>query len=107
MVNVEYVACLMCGKTLAKRRFTKEGLRIRPSEFYALQVREQVGGRSGKQGFFLIPSESKNILQLLEGSEEEKEIAQCLVDRVLMIAKDFLKEGIISRSQLVTPRKKK
>jgi len=100
MVNVEYVACCMCGKTVAKNKFKAEPFKIDPLDFRLLQVREQKGGRAG-QGFFNIPEEGKNIRDLWNGSSEEKEIAQTFKDRLLAVVKAYMSAGIISKEEII------
>ena len=100
MVKVEYIACIMCGKTVVRNKFTKEPFNIEPSKYNVLQVREQVGGRSGKQGFFNIDAEAKNIVDLWNGSEGERDIAQVLKDRLLSVVESYVKAGIIKRTEL-------
>lgn len=100
VTKVEYVACIMCGKTVARNKFTKEPFNIEPSKYNVLQVREQVGGRSGKQGFFNIEGEAKTIVDLWNGSEGEREIAQVLKDRLLSVVKSYVEAGIIKKAEL-------
>ncbi len=100
MTKVEYVACIICGKTVVKAKLKNEGFRIEPLDFRILQVREQKGGRS-EQGFFDIPEEGKTILQLWNGSDEEKAIVEIFKSRLLSIVRSYLKAGIIQRNEIV------
>ena len=100
MTTVEYVACCMCGKTVARNKLKAEGFKIDPLDFRILQVREQKGGRSG-QGFFDIPEEGKTIKQLYEGSEQDREIVEAFKTRILSVVRAYVKAGIINQSELV------
>ena len=105
MVKVEYVACIMCGKTVSRNRFKPEPFAISPLEYRVLQVREQVGGRK-KQGFFNIDTEARTIVDLWKGSEADRNLAEALKERLLTVLKEYIKAGIIKRSELRLPREK-
>jgi hypothetical protein len=97
--KVEYLACILCGKTIVKDKFKSEPFSIAPTDFRILQVRDQVGGRKG-QGFFDVPEEGRTILDLWKGSKADRSIAECLKERLLTVLKDYLDHGIISVSEL-------
>ena len=100
MSKTRYVACNFCGKTVSERRFVAAPFDITPSEYRILQVRQQVGGRKG-QGFFDIPEEGKNIVQMLnDGDPREREIAEALIERVLNVVRDYMEAGIITREEI-------
>lgn len=103
MAKIDYVACIMCGKTVVRSKLKNEGFRIEPLDFRVLQVREQKGGRK-EQGFFDIPEEGKTILQLWNGSDEEKAIVEIFKSRLLSIVHSYLRTGIIQRKELVPTR---
>ncbi len=95
----------MCGKTVSQNKFNFEPFKIEPLDYIILQVREQRGGRSkeeGKQaGFFLLPEQSKNIVELWSsGDPEEKAIVEAFKERLLVILKAYLNAGIIKDSDL-------
>lgn len=97
---VKYIACIMCGKTIAVRKFEPQPFDIAPENFIVLQVREQVGGRRG-QGFFNIPGEGKTILELWQSDDvKEREIAQMFKERLLTIIKAYIGQGIINLSEV-------
>ena len=103
--RLDYVACVVCGKTVALGKFKPEVFSIDPLEYYVLQRREQRGGRSkekGKQpGFFIIEEESKNIMELWESEEpSERQIVQTFKDRLLTLLRAYVKAGIISKEDV-------
>jgi hypothetical protein len=102
MVELSYVACVVCGKTVILNKFKGEPFRIPPLEFRVLQIREQKGGRS-EQGFFNIPEKGRTIEQLWKGSEEERAIVECFKNRLLMVVRSYVKAGIIKPSELRVP----
>ena len=102
---VNYIACNMCGKTVAETKFNPAPFNIDPSEFIILQVREQRGGRSKEEGsqpgFFLQEDQSKTMKQLWESSDSsERTIAETFKERVLSVVKAYFKDGIIQPSDL-------
>ena len=100
MSKTKYVACNFCGKTVSERKFNAIPFDIAPSEYIILQVRQQVGGRKG-QGFFNIPEEGKNIVEMWNGGDpREREIAEALKDRVLNVARDYIEAGIITKEEI-------
>jgi hypothetical protein len=103
LAKIEYVACCMCGKTVSRNKFKDENFKIDPLEFRILQVREQKGGRQG-QGFFDIPEEGKTIVDLWNGSLEDREIVQAFKHRLLSVIQSYVKAGIIKRSELKFPK---
>lgn len=105
MARVEYVACIVCGKTVVVNKFKADPFTIDPSEYIILQVREQRGGRSKEEGqqpgFFLLKEESKTIKDLWEsGDAQERAIAEAFKERVLSIVRAYKKAGIIKESDL-------
>ena len=100
MVEVEYVACCVCGKTVSRNKFKGNPFSISPLDFRLLQVREQKGGRDGSQGFFDIPEKGKTIRDLMEGSERDKEIAQMFKQRILSVLKAYIAVGLISKDEV-------
>ena len=91
----------MCGKTVARNKFIPKPFTISPLEFRVLQVRDQVGGRKG-QGFFNIDSEARTIVDLWNGSQEEKNLAQVLKERLLTVVREYIKQGIIMKEELTS-----
>lgn len=90
----------MCSKTVALNKFSAKPFEIEPSEFRVLQVREQVGGRKG-QGFFNIPEEGKNIIELWNSADpEEKEVAEVLKARLLEVVRSYINSGVLSREEI-------
>jgi len=104
MVKIEYIACIVCGKTIVRNKFKNEGFKISPLDFRILQVREQKGGRS-EQGFFDIPEEGRTIEQLWNGSEADRLIVQEFKDRLLAVLRSYIQVGIIKHSELRVPTK--
>jgi hypothetical protein len=105
-LQLDYVACIICGKTVSRNKFSFEPFSIEPLDYIILQRREQRGGRSkeeGKQaGFFIIPEESKNILELWNsGDPDEKAIVEAFKNKLLTVLKAYLSAGIITREELV------
>jgi len=95
-----YIACNFCGKTVSENKFDAAPFDIAPSEFIILQVRRQVGGRKG-QGFFIIPEEGKNIVEMWNGGDSrEREIAEALKERLLNIVRDYIENGIITKEEI-------
>jgi len=106
MVRLDYIACIMCGKTVILNKFRAEGFSIDPLEYYVLQHREQRGGRSKKEGeqpgFFIIEGESRNIVDLWNSADSsEREIAETLKDRLLSVVKAYMRAGIIGKEEVV------
>ena len=100
MGKTEYLACIMCGKTVPEERFNAAPFDIAPIEFRVLQVRQQVGGRKG-QGFYDLPEEGKNIVQMWnDGDPREREIAEVLKERLLNVVRDYIEAGIITKEEI-------
>ena len=100
MTDVEYIACIMCGKTVAERRFTAAPFDITPAEYIVMQVRRAVGGRKG-QGFYSIPEAGKNIVQMWnDGDPRHREIAETLKERLLNVLRDYIEAGIITKEEI-------
>lgn len=105
MANLEYVACIMCGKTVIANKFNAEPFTIDPLDYIVLQIREQRGGKSKQEGqqpgFFLLKEDSKTIRQLWEsGDPQERAVAETFKDRILSIVRAYKQAGIIKREEL-------
>jgi len=105
MAKLNYVACIVCGKTVIANKFNAETFSIDPLDYIILQAREQRGGRSkteGEQpGFFLVKEESKTIKELWDsGDSDERAIAETFRDRVLALVRAYVKAGIIQKEEL-------
>ena len=104
MTEVEYVACIICGKTVVLNKFPTGPFTIDPLDYRILQVRRQRGGRSkvkGEQpGFFLVPEDCKTIVELWNGDATEREIVEVFKERLLALLKAYKKAGIISEEDL-------
>lgn len=94
---IKYVNCFNCGHARALSKFlTDKGFTISPLDFFMLRAREQVGGRRG-QGFYDIPEEARTIIDLWNsGDAQEREIAVMIKQRLLTVAREYLKAGIIT-----------
>lgn len=100
MTIVKYVACFACGKTIALNKFNAVPYDIDPSDYLILQVREQVGGRSG-QGFFNVEGAGKNIVELQSSDDpQEREIAETFKTRLLSIVASYIRSGVISKQEI-------
>ena len=100
MSKTRYLACIMCGKTVAEARFNAAPFDISPTEFIILQVRQAVGGRKG-QGFFNLPEEGKTIVEMWNGGDpREREIAETLKERLLDVARSYIENGIITKEEI-------
>ena len=100
MGKIEYLSCIMCGKTIPERRFNAAPFDISPSEYRIIQVRQQVGGRKG-QGFHEIPEEGKNIVDMWNGGDpRHREIAEVLKERLLNVVREYIEAGIITKDEI-------
>lgn len=105
-----YLACPFCNRNMLLRKInadqlaelrTKEGIFIDPSEWRIYQVREQRGGRGSpekgikaKGGFYLLPEESKNIVEMLE-DVELKPYAEAVIKRLKIIWNSYKEAGLL------------
>ena len=100
MSKTRYLACIMCGKTVAESRFNAAPFEISPIDFIVLQVRQAVGGRKG-QGFYNIPEEGKTILDMWNGRDpREREIVDVLKERLLDVMRSYIENGIITKEEI-------
>ena len=104
----EYVACIFCGKTqlLASLRSRDlADLKIKPTEYRVLQVREANAGPGrghkgkGVGGFKLVESECLTLEEMLENSAYS-EVAEQLKGRLVKIVKAYKKAGIIKKGEV-------
>ena len=105
-----YLACPFCNRNMLLNKIdpdqlakleTKEGISVDPLEWKIYQVREQRGGKGSptrgikaKGGFYLIPEESKSIIEMLE-DEELKAYAEAVIERLKIIWSSYMKAGLV------------
>lgn len=69
---------------------------ISPLEFHILTQREQKSGLGeSKPGFYTIPGSQKSILDLVNGSPQEKEVAQKILERLKIIYDAYHGAGLL------------
>ena len=100
MTELEYIACIMCGKTVYEKRFNAAPFDISPRDYIVIQVRRAMGGGKG-HGFPTIPGAGKNIVQMWnEGDPRHREIAEVLKERLLNVVRDYIEAGIITKEEI-------
>ncbi len=108
MPEVEYLKCLFCGYTKPIRTgggvFRLKEMEIPPSEFQIIQVRDVLPGPGrgrrikGEEHGFKV-TRGYSMAEAVE-NPEYRDLALSLKSRLLQIVEDYVKAGIIRKSEL-------
>jgi hypothetical protein len=113
MDNQEQIACIFCGKATLKDRLDLDVVANNYSVDWAvLQVREALAGpgrgkrgsnkKTGRRtGWPIIEKECKSIVEL-SNDPHYSDLVEAIKNRLVMIAKAYIKAGIIKSSDLRT-----
>ena len=91
-MDFTYVACAYCGHSVVLSKFNRTQFNISPLDFFLLTKRTQ-----SSRGFFGVPGSGKNIIDLMNGSEEEKEIGRAIIGRIKTIYEAYQSVGLIEK----------
>lgn len=99
----KYIRCPYCSRSIVESKFKKTSFNISPLEFPLVHIREQRSGigfkkSEGKKknaGFFLVKGSGKTILDLVNGTREEREVANKIIRRIKTIYEAYRKKGLI------------
>jgi DNA-directed RNA polymerase subunit RPC12/RpoP len=102
MKEYVFIACPYCSHAIIEKRFKKTSFSIPPLEYQIYTKREQRsekgfsrGKGSGHRGFYMMEGSGKTILQLMDGTKEEQQIAIRITDRIKTIYNEYRNGGLI------------
>ena len=105
MSIVEYLGCPFCGKSVVTSKIRPETLENFSADWNILQVREAQPGPGrgikvkGVGGFVIDPFRSMSISQMLQ-SQEHRDLAIGVKNRLLKIVGEYLRVGAIKRDEI-------
>ena len=103
MKHVEYLTCPFCSRNMLLSKIDVENMAMFDkdpgSEWFVFQVREARGREEGNvkaAGFYLVPKESKTILQMLD-DKRLKPYALGVIARLEAIIRSYVKAGLMEK----------
>jgi len=106
MSSLEYLNCVFCGKNTYLSSIPLDSFDRFSADLKILQVREALPGpgRGGKikgvGGFVVDPVRSMPIARIVE-SQEHRDFALAVKDRILKIVGEYLRVGVITRGEII------